>query len=314
MREPLRWRPSPAVLVACLAAYFSFVIGDEAAGQVAGAQHVVVIGVDGLSPDGIRKAATPHLHQMMKAGACTLHARAVMPTVSSPNWASMIMGAGPEQHGVTTNDWQPNKFEIAPTAVGSAGTFPTIFGLLRSQRPSSRIACFHDWEGFARLFEQNAADIVEHPKGPEQTTDRAIAYLKQKQPEFTFIHLDHVDGAGHDHGHGTPQYYKAVAEADRLIGLVLEGLKEAGMAKNTVVLITADHGGKGKGHGGATMGEIEIPWILTGPGVATGKELTTHVNTYDTAATIAYVFGLKTPDCWIARPVVEAFTPETVAR
>ena len=314
MREPLRWRPSPAVLAACLAAYFSFVIRNEAAGQVAGAQHVVVIGVDGLSPDGIQNAATPHLHQMMKTGASTLHARAVMPTVSSPNWASMIMGAGPEQHGVTTNDWQPNKFEIAPTAVGSAGTFPTIFGLLRSQRPSSRIACFHDWEGFARLFEQKAADIVEHPKGPEQTTDRAIAYLKQKQPEFTFIHLDHVDGAGHDHGHGTPQYYKAVAEADRLIGLVLEGLKEAGMAKNTVVLITADHGGKGKGHGGTTMGEIEIPWILTGPGVATGKELTTHVNTYDTAATIAYVFGLKTPDCWIARPVVEAFTPETVAR
>jgi predicted AlkP superfamily pyrophosphatase or phosphodiesterase len=314
MREPLRWRPSPAVLAACLAAYFSFVIRNEAAGQVAGAQHVVVIGVDGLSPDGIQNAATPHLHQMMKTGASTLHARAVMPTVSSPNWASMIMGAGPEQHGVTTNDWQPNKFEIAPTAVGSAGTFPTIFGLLRSQRPSSRIACFHDWEGFARLFEQKAADIVEHPKGPEQTTHRAIAYLKQKQPEFTFIHLDHVDGAGHDHGHGTPQYYKAVAEADRLIGLVLEGLKEAGMAKNTVVLITADHGGKGKGHGGTTMGEIEIPWILTGPGVATGKELTTHVNTYDTAATIAYVFGLKTPDCWIARPVVEAFTPETVAR
>jgi predicted AlkP superfamily pyrophosphatase or phosphodiesterase len=152
------------------------------------------------------------------------------------------------------------------------------------------------------------------PKGPEQTTDRAIAYLKQKQPEFTFIHLDHVDGAGHDHGHGTPQYYKAVAEADRLIGLVLEGLKEAGMAENTVVLITADHGGKGKGHGGATMDEIEIPWIVTGPGVAKGKELTTHVNTYDTAATIAYVFGLKTPDCWIARPVVEAFTPETAGR
>jgi len=250
----------------------------------------------------------------MKTGASTLHARAVMPTVSSPNWASMIMGAGPEQHGVTTNDWEPTKFEIAPTAVGPGGTFPTIFGLLRSQRPSARIACFHDWAGFSRLFEPKVADIVEHPKGPEQTTERAITYFKQKQPDFTFVHLDHVDGAGHDHGHGTPQYYQAVAEADRLIGLILEGLKDAGMAKNTIVLITADHGGKDKGHGGATMGEIEIPWILAGPGVAKGKELATHVNTYDTAATVAYVFGLKTPDCWIARPVVEAFTPDSAGR
>jgi len=46
----------------------------------------------------------------MREGAWTLHARGVMPTVSSPNWASMIMGAGPEQHGVTSIDWQPYKF------------------------------------------------------------------------------------------------------------------------------------------------------------------------------------------------------------
>ena len=77
--------------------------------QVPGVEHVVVIGVDGLSPEGIKRAKTPVLHKMMAEGASTLHARGVMPTVSSPNWASMIMGAGPEQHGVTSNDWKPGK-------------------------------------------------------------------------------------------------------------------------------------------------------------------------------------------------------------
>ena len=67
------------------------------------------------------------------------------------------------------------------------------------------------------------------------------------------------------------------------------------MAGRTVLLVTADHGGKGKKHGGATMEEIEIPWILHGPGVAAGKEITAPVNTYDTAATVAHVFGLKPP-------------------
>ncbi len=283
-------------------------VGVVVAGEpVPGVDHVVIIGVDGLSPDGILKAPTPNLHRLMKGGASTLHARGVMPTVSSPNWASMIMGAGPEQHGVTSNDWEPGKSPIAPTAVGPRGTFPTIFGLLRAQRPSSRIACFHDWEGFGRLFQRDDADVVEHPKGPQKTTERAVAYLKEERPQFTFIHLDHVDHAGHTHGHGTPEYYQSVAEADRLIGLVLEGLKEAGIAEKTVVLVTSDHGGKGKGHGGATMAEIEIPWILHGPGVAVGKELATPVNTYDTAATVATIFGLDVPGCWIARPVAEAF-------
>jgi predicted AlkP superfamily pyrophosphatase or phosphodiesterase len=288
-------------------AAFLLACGGVANAQVSGVEHVVIIGIDGLSPDGVRKAATPVLHQLMKTGASTLHARGVMPTVSSPNWASMIMGAGPEQHGVTSNDWAPDKFQIAPTAAGSGGTFPTIFGLLRSQRPSSRIACFHDWDGFARLFERDAADVVEHPKGPVETTERAVAYLKEKKPQFTFIHLDHVDHAGHTYGHGTPEYYRSVVEADRLIGSVLAALEDAGIAGKTVVLVTSDHGGKGKGHGGATMAEIEIPWILRGPGVAAGRELTTPVSTCDTAATVAYIFGLEPPRCWVGRPVVEAF-------
>jgi hypothetical protein len=32
-----------------------------------------------------------------------------------------------------------------------------------------------------------------------------------------------------------------------------------------------------------------------------------HVVINDAAATVAYIFGLEPPRCWIARPVVEAF-------
>lgn len=276
--------------------------------QVSGVEHVVIVGVDGLSPDGIRKAKTPNLTRMMKEGAFTLHARAVMPTVSSPNWASMIMGAGPEQHGITSNEWETAKAAISPTAVGREGIFPTIFGILRAQRPTAKIAVFHDWDGFGRLFERKAVDQIEDSEGPVKATEHAVAYIKKERPQLTFIHLDHVDDAGHNHGHGTPEYYAAVEEADRLIGLVLHGLGEAGIADRTIVLVTSDHGGVGKKHGGNTMAEIEIPWILHGPGVTAGKELSTPVNTFDTAATVAYIFGLETPRCWIGRPVAEAFS------
>lgn len=148
---------------------------------VDGAERVVIIGVDGLSPNGIRRSETPNIRKIMAAGAHTFHARAVMPTSSSPNWASMIMGAGPEQHGITSNDWE-----------------------------------------------------------------------------------------------------------------------------TTILLITADHGGKGTKHGGATMEEIEIPWIISGPGVAQLKEIKTPVNTFDTAPTVAHILGVTPPSCWIGKPVLEA--------
>jgi predicted AlkP superfamily pyrophosphatase or phosphodiesterase len=281
--------------------------GVPAPAQVAGVEHMVIIGVDGLSPDGVQKATTPVLHRLMREGASTLRARAVMPTSSSPNWASMIMGAGPEQHGVTSNDWQPDRFEIAPVAVGRGGIFPTIFGVIRQQRPQARLACFHDWDGFGRLFERADVDRIEDAQNAEDAIRGAIRYFALAKPQFTFIHLDHVDHAGHKFGHGTVEYYHAVEEADRLIGQVIDGLGAAGMWPRTAILVTADHGGVGKKHGGATMAEIEIPWILRGPGVVPGRRIDTPVNTYDTAATVAYIFGLDPPACWIARPVRAAF-------
>lgn len=272
-------------------------------------KYMVIIGCDGMSPDGVLKSESPVMKRMMHEGAFTLRARGVMPTSSSPNWASMIMGAGPEQHGVTSNDWKPDKFNIPPTVKGPGGIFPTIFSVLREQKPQAVVGVFHDWGDYGRLFERNMVDVIENPKGPTNTVERAVAFIKTRHPTFTFIHLDHVDHAGHEIGHGTDAYYASVSVADKLIGQVVDAIESAGMKDSTLVLVTADHGGKGKGHGGETMGELEIPWIITGPGIRSGHEIKTPVNTYDTAATIAYAFGLKQPEAWVARPVIEAFAP-----
>jgi predicted AlkP superfamily pyrophosphatase or phosphodiesterase len=271
------------------------------------AKHVVVIGVDGLSPDGIRRADTPNMDKLVKAGAHTFRARAVMPTSSSPNWASMIMGAGPDHHGVTSNDWQPYKFEVPPKVVGPGGIFPTIFGVLREQRPEMVIAVFHDWKDFGRLLETNTPNVLRHVKDAIETAAAAVEYLKEKKPHFLFIHFDGVDHAGHGFGWTSPQYDRAVELTDSLIGAALDALDEAGLAGQTLVLVTADHGGKGRKHGGDSPEEVLIPWILKGPGVRSGTEIRSEVNTFDTAPTLAHIFGVKPPSCWQGKPVLEAF-------
>lgn len=272
------------------------------------AKHVVVIGCDGFGSLGFTPTNAPVLRKLMREGAYTLRARGVMPTSSSPNWASMIMGAGPEQHGITSNDWQPDKFDIAPVTVGSGGIFPTIYGLIREQKPNAFIACVHDWQGYGRLIEPKVPNLLEHVKGSALTANRAIEVIRQRKPTFLFIHFDDVDHAGHESGWKSPAYFKSIQEVDALIGKVLETLEETGIRKETLVIMTADHGGKGTSHGGATMEEIEIPFILNGPGIIAGHEIKAPVNTYDLAPTIAWIFNLKPPACWIGKPVLEAFT------
>src|SRR5208283_3267670 len=169
----------------------------------------------------------------MGRSAWTLEARGVMPTLSSPNWASMITGAGPEQHGITSNGYLKRMMEIEPACRDAFGGFPNIFGVLRTQRPATRIAVFHDWPGFSGLLERNVADVVRHERGPERTTAAAMEYWRANRPKLMFVHLDNVDGAGHDSGWGSREYYRAVEEADRRIGAMLDMLRDSGGLAST---------------------------------------------------------------------------------
>lgn len=277
-----------------------------AASQARAAEHFIVIGIDGLSVDGVVTAKTPRMHDLIQRSAWTLTARGVMPTLSSPNWASMIDGAGPEQHGITSNGILRKMVEIQPVCRDSEGMFPTIFEVLRTQRPTSRIAIFHDWSGFADLVEKHAPDVMLHEHGAAKTAETAAQYWRKNKPTLLFVHLDNVDHTGHAEGWGSPAYYHAVEDADRYVGIILDMLREESELKSTYVLISSDHGGKGRGHGKNSLEEIQIPWILSGPDVLAGQ-LAAPVYTFDTAATIAWLLGLTAPECWIGRPVLSAF-------
>lgn len=273
-----------------------------------GIAHVVVIGIDGLSPDGIRKAATPVMHHLIDSGAVKWNVRTVLPSSSSPNWASMIMGAGVEQHGVLDNDWELTTHSLPAITTGEEGLFPTIFSVVKNARKDALIGAAYHWEGFGRLFEKKAMHYDHHFPTATATTSHFVEYMVQHKPLLAFMHLDHVDGAGHEYGHGSAEYYQAVALADSLIGEVLQGLKRAGMDKNTLVILTADHGGVGYGHGGATIAEAEIAMILYGKGIKKGYQVQQQVVTYDLAATIAFALKIVPPYVWTGRPIKSAFT------
>ncbi|WP_129655120.1 alkaline phosphatase family protein [Flagellimonas olearia] len=269
--------------------------------------HVVVIGVDGMSPDGIQNANTPMLDSMVQNGAATMQARSVLPSSSSPNWASMIMGADTEQHGITSNGWEKFDHQLPPVVATKNGTFPTIFTLFKDQQPEAHVGAIYDWDGFGRLFEKDDVDFDINGDHEDGTTTDAITYIKEHTPKFTFVHLDHVDHAGHSMGHGSAEYYTSVAKADSLITEIVKATKDAGMFEKTLFIVSADHGGLGYGHGGESLAEMTIPFIMYGAGVKKGYEIEETVYQYDNAPTVAYAMGLQTPQAWIGRPVKGAF-------
>ncbi len=121
---------------------------------LSGVEHVVLIGIDGLSADGVQQSSTPTLDSLIIHGSASLSAQAVLPTSSSSNWASMMMGTTPERHTITSNDWEPEHLQDTSLCGGQPGAlWPTIFRVLRETYTDADLACFHDWSDFDRLIE-----------------------------------------------------------------------------------------------------------------------------------------------------------------
>lgn len=270
-------------------------------------KHIVVIGIDGLGAKGVKEAHTPILDSLMKVGAYSLQAQSVIPTVSSPNWASILMGATPEEHEITSNAWKRKDIEEKTYCGGKKGeTFPTIFKVIRQQYAEADLACFHDWDDFGRLVEQGIPTMIADTKGEDKTLIEAQRYILANKPLLTFIHLDHVDHAGHEFSWESKEYIKAVEKADGMIGQVVQSLRQAQIIENAVLIIVSDHGGKGKGHGKLSVEELTIPFVIAGKGIKKNTEITQKVSNADIAPTIARLLDCKIPACWTGKAIREA--------
>ena len=289
-------------------AFVLLAFSQAAVAQLKNVEHVILIGVDGFGAYAFEKAEIPNIRSLMKRGSWSLEARSVLPSSSAVNWASMLMGAGPELHGFTT--WGSKKPDMPSRVLDKYGMFPSVYGLLREKEPNAEIGVIYEWEGIGYLFPKEAVDLDRHCASDSISAATAIDYIREKKPDFLFLYFHNVDVTGHQTGHDTPAYYEAVEGVDAHIGQVLEVIGEAGMKDNTVVMLSADHGGTGKGHGGVSMAEMQIPWIIAGPGIKQDYEVQGSIMTFDTAATLARIFGLQPPQVWIGRAVNEVFTAD----
>ena len=168
----------------------------------------------------------------------------------------------------------------------------------------------------AKLLGYGRADALalnHHAQAPDYNThptalcDMACEYIMQKKPVLSAFCFDNPDHVGHGDGHDTPAYYAKLKELDGYVGRIVDAIKEAGIYENSIIIVTADHGGINKGHGGKTMEEMETPFIIAGKNIKKGGAFEESMMQFDCASTIASVFNLEQPQVWIGRPMTQVF-------
>jgi len=290
-----------AILI--FAALFAF-------GALFGARkNVVLIGLDGWAGCHFDKYEMPTIKKICSEGAYTTKKRSVLPSVSAPNWTSILTGCGVELHGHTK--WNSEVPDLPSRVVSKYGKCPGIFGVLRDAYPDIKTACFYDWNVIGSLVETRAANTVQFFKPSptcEAVADAASKYIVSEKPDFVFVYFSQPDEDGHKYGFGSPEYMERLKKLDKLVEKVVQAVRDSGKFDDTVFVIVSDHGGKGKSHSGISLEESEAPFIVWGAGIRKNFEITDSVVSIDVAPTIAEIMGVKElPQVWTGRPVRQIF-------
>ncbi len=261
----------------------------------AGIRRVVILSIDGLRPDAIEPAPMTELMALMQTGAYSLTARTIFPSSTLPSHTSMLTGMCPSKHGVTWNDYLPEKGYARGT---------DLFDLAHAA--GLKTVMYVGKEKLRQVTEPASTDIFQF------INDRDAVIMDQLLANFPsdfgllFIHFPTADMMGHEHGWLSPEQLSVLFRADQALGNLLNALDSYGLRESTLIIVTADHGGHATTHGTNLPEDMTIPWIINGPGIQPGQ-LPTSVETIDTAATVAFALGLPIPPEWDGRPVMEAF-------
>jgi predicted AlkP superfamily pyrophosphatase or phosphodiesterase len=240
----------------CLTVYFACLVDAPILAQTP-SSRLLVIGIDGCRPDSLAKANTPHLDRLIAEGGFSNRTTILgkyrkNDTVSGPGWSSFLTGVWADKHGVHDNSFEGKNY----------AEFPHFFQRVKERWPNARTGSFVNWEPIDKHIVQSADVRVvydSHGVKSYRDTDALLAetaaeFLRSGQPHVAMVYFGAVDESGHQFGfHPTvPEYVAAIEQVDTHLGEVVGAMKQRSNyeGEDWLVIVSTDHGGRGKGHGG----------------------------------------------------------------
>lgn len=357
--------PSPATRNAGRPPNFVFVLA-EAQGW-----SITSVDMDGAPPSHARAPGlTPNLERLAADGMRFSDFYATAPRCT-PSRASFVTGISPAKlHMTYQNEGGANKREEsvrtrfippAPETYLPDGVATTGSAL---REVGYATAHFGKWHAGRADPKANGFDVSDGPntnQGPVRgvepnptqavaITDRAIAFMRDavRDGKPFFVQVSHYGFGGEDEA--SPEALRIAKErypdtqgkalaaiagaydVDVSLGRLRAALADLGVAGNTYVIYSSDHGAQGGGgdrragtranppfagaKGSVSEGGIRVPFLVAGPGVAAGTTSTVRATGLDLLPTLRDLAGspLQAPKDRDARTAVEGGSLASILR
>lgn len=212
--------------------------------------NVILISFDGFRHDYVQKYNAPNFKKFINEG---VSAEAMLPSYPSktfPNHYSIVTGMYPDTHGLVDNNFYDSELDIR-YSIGNRKVVenPAFYGGLPlwqlTQKNGMKSASYF-WVGSEAPIAGSFPDYYHIYDGKVPNDDRITAVIdwlklpEGDRPNFISLYFSLVDDAGHASGPNGELTHKAVLEADRLLGTLMQSINQMDLPIN--VVITSDHG------------------------------------------------------------------------
>lgn len=238
-----------------LAALIGLTVQTAAQGTVP-KPMVILIGIDGFRSDYLARGHAPNLQRLAAGGARVEELTPVFPSVTFPNHVSIVTGRYPGHHGILNNTM------VDPTithqvfrlrdraAVTNPAWWSEAEPIWVTASRQGRVSSTLFWPGSEVLINGiQPRDWLpyQHDLSSRERAERLLTWLTDIRPDrpqadFATLYFSDVDSEGHAHGPDSMQVNQAIERVDAAIGLLINGLRDAGLWENTTLVIVSDHG------------------------------------------------------------------------
>lgn len=193
-------------------------------------------------------------------------------TSTAPGWCSMLTGVLADVHGITKND------------VVKSNDHLTLLTTLVEDGLADDSAFYVSWKGH---FSRENATYLDEVKYTEEK-GLGVSFVRSKNDkgtaaaitadvtsescsDFIFSTFEYCDHAGHQTGFFNARYDKGFKNADATAEAIINAIRSRDTyeTEDWLIVITSDHGGIGRAHGGASIQE-RYTMIVVSKDVAVG--------------------------------------------
>lgn len=212
---------------------------------------VVVVLVDGFSPNLFEFADTPVFDRLKREGVWSESLLPAFPSLSHPNWASLSTGCWPENHGIVSNAFRIGEFALDFETKMNADTLLACQPINEVAEAQGVHTAALGWTGAQSTTRGDLASVVRplfddwNPDWDSERAEQVVEQLDRRDPDrprLVLAYFNGPDATQHKTGMYSEATRAAVEHTDRALGVVVEKLTAMSDQQEVTLLVVTDHG------------------------------------------------------------------------